>query len=251
MLGRYGRVTILGYVYTSYGARAASVVEADIDQYYLCYGVDGIFLDEVSTAAANLAYYQALHDYIHAITSTAIVVANPGTHQDESYLAAADTTIVFEDASGWASYVADSYVTNYPASRFAALIYAEPTVAGMHSNIVSALQRNIGFIYVTDDDLSNPWDSLSTYWEDEVSYVRALRELRVTSLAVSNGNAHLDFTTVTHASFGVTRTTNLTAAQWTTLTNGIPGTGGTTQVVDPDASTRGMQFYRVEIGESE
>ncbi len=43
--------TIVGYVHTSYGARAIADVEADIDAWYSFYpAIDGIFSDETATA---------------------------------------------------------------------------------------------------------------------------------------------------------------------------------------------------------
>ena len=52
---------VLGYVHTTYGARPAADVMADIDRYTSWYGVDGIFLDEAAhDVAASCGYYAAL-----------------------------------------------------------------------------------------------------------------------------------------------------------------------------------------------
>ena len=44
---RAAGMKVLGYVHTSYGARQASLVEADIDAYAAWYSIDGVFFDEV------------------------------------------------------------------------------------------------------------------------------------------------------------------------------------------------------------
>ena len=42
-------ITVVGYVYTDYGARSASSVRADIAKFKSLYGVNGIFLDQMPT----------------------------------------------------------------------------------------------------------------------------------------------------------------------------------------------------------
>jgi hypothetical protein len=246
---RSADVTILGYVYTSYGARALTAVQADIDLYDQHFNIDGIFVDEASTSTNQLAYYQALYSYIEASPNLRTVISNPGTHQIEPFISTptADTTVIFEGSDGWLGYAPDDYMTNFPASSFAALVYAEPDAAVMHANIMKAVQRGIGFVYITDDTLPNPWDTLPAYWEDEVNYIQALRELRITALTLSGTDAHIAFTTVTNASFGVERAASLTANEWTTMTNGVQGTGDTVLVVDPEAGARSRQFYRTKL----
>jgi len=246
---RSAGVTILGYVYTSYGERSLAAVQSDIDLYDQHFNIDGIFVDEVSTSTNQLGYYQALYSYIVARPNLHTVVANPGIHQAELFISTptADTTIIFENGSGWPGYTPDDYVTNYPASSFSALVYAEPDPVAMHANIVQAVQRGIGFIYITDDTLPNPWDTLPAYWEDEVNYIQALRELRIASLTLSGTDVRITFTTVTNASFGVERAASLSTNGWTALTNGVQGTGGTIMVVDPEAGVWTNQFYRTKL----
>jgi hypothetical protein len=37
-----------------------------------------------------------------------------------------------------------------------------------------AVQRNIGYVYITDDKVANnPWDSFPSYWSAEVDGIRA------------------------------------------------------------------------------
>jgi hypothetical protein len=44
----------------------------------------------------------------------------------------------------------------------------------MQTNIDLAISRRAGFVYITDDILSNPWDRLPTYWAQEVDTIESL-----------------------------------------------------------------------------
>lgn len=37
--------------------------------------------------------------------------------------------------------------------------------------IVLAASRNVDYVYITDDELPNPWDTLPAYWNDEIAAV--------------------------------------------------------------------------------
>jgi hypothetical protein len=88
---------ILGYVHTSYGKRNISTVEAEIDVYYSCYSMDGIFLDEVADTCSEIPYYAQLYAFIKAKRGAATVVINPGTNSEACYLNVSDIMITFED----------------------------------------------------------------------------------------------------------------------------------------------------------
>jgi len=58
-------VEMIGYVHTSYGARALADVQADIDQYAAEFPLlVGIFLDEAADTADQVPYYTTLYSYI-------------------------------------------------------------------------------------------------------------------------------------------------------------------------------------------
>lgn len=47
------------------------------------------------------------------------------------------------------------------------LAHTTASAADMRAAIDLAIQRNIGFVYLTDDVLPNPWDTLPSFWQDE------------------------------------------------------------------------------------
>ncbi|MSU57387.1 MAG: PEP-CTERM sorting domain-containing protein [Pedosphaera sp.] len=169
---------VIGYVYTSYGARATNAVRTDIDRYYSFYAMDGIFLDEVTNDANtnHLNYYAALYQYIKSKSTNALVVCNPGINTLESYLAppVADVVVTFEGYTGYASYTPDAWVTNHLARHFCHLPYNVTDATTMTNYVNLAVSRNAGWIYITNDKGTNPWDTLPSYWTNEVEFVRAL-----------------------------------------------------------------------------
>lgn len=180
---RESGVTILGYVYTKYGDRSRQEVEQDIALYDSSYNIDGIFLDETATDMGKLNYYRDIYHYIKNTTNLKQVIVNPGTHTPESFLTLpiADIAVIFEDYSeAWQRYQPLSYVGKYQQEHFASLIHSVPDAATMKSYLKTAMERNIGYIYITDDSPNNddgdPWNSLPSYWQSEVDYLQSLMQ---------------------------------------------------------------------------
>lgn len=152
---------VLGYVATEYATMTLAYVEAEIDDYRSLYNVDGIFVDEMTsdTSAADLQYYQAIDDYVHAEQPGWIVVGGAGTSTPPAYTQVADVLVEFEnDTSAYGdSYTPPSWETNYPASRIANIVYNVASAATMESYVAQAESQHAGWLYVTDDTQPNPY----------------------------------------------------------------------------------------------
>ena len=165
--------TILGYVHTSYGARAIAQVEADIDSWYSFYpAIDGIFSDETATDASEVApFYAPLYAYVKAKSGKRVVVINPGTPPDESYMTASDIVLSFEDTyANYTGATTPAWVASYPATRFWHVVLS--TAEGdMTTAVGLARQRNAGLVYVTDQGPSTAYQEIVTggYWSAEVA----------------------------------------------------------------------------------
>lgn len=162
---------VFGYVHTSYGKRSLRTVEGDIDKYYSWYAVDGIFVDETASSVSLVSsYYQPLADYITSKKAEAGVMLNPGVYPAQAYanirVPPESTFIinVFEDsyANYWTATV-PSWAFSYPRSLFSHLVYSA-TAGQMRHAVALSAQRNVGWIYVTDIGLPNPWKALPSYW---------------------------------------------------------------------------------------
>lgn len=66
----------------------------------------------------------------------------------------------------------------YRPRRIANLVYDVPTAADMEAALDKAIQYNAGYVFLTDDILSNPWDTLPEYWAEEVEAIRAFNSSR-------------------------------------------------------------------------
>lgn len=180
--------TVIGYVHTSYGARALADVKADVDGFYAFYpSLDGIFLDEVSTdctfvdeAPGGNGYYSELYDYIQAQTGRSFVVINPGVQTNECYVEVSDVILSFENT--YATYTAGGYsqpawVADYHPSRFWHLVHTTASAAEMRNALHLSRQRNAGWVYVTPDVMPNPWDDLppESYWDNELLGARPVQ----------------------------------------------------------------------------
>ena len=158
-------VTVIGYVYTSYALRSASIVAADIDQYKTWYNVNGIFFDEMSNISGHEAYYRNLSDYAKS-NGLAFTVGNPGIDTLSSYVGTVDNLIIYENAGLPSTTSISGWHTDYDKKSFSLLSYA---VSALDRSFFSGGSDYVGYMYITNDNLPNPWDALPSYFADLVA----------------------------------------------------------------------------------
>ena len=160
---------VFGYVYTKYGHRSRSTVEAEVNKYHSWYGVDGIFVDQTSSSSSYVStYYQPLVNYITGLVPG--VMLNPGDYPAQAY---ANITVpstsyliinVFESSySNYLSLTLPSWALGYPSSLFSHIVYST-SAADLPNALSLSVRRNTGWVYVTDNGLPNPYASLPSYW---------------------------------------------------------------------------------------
>jgi hypothetical protein len=170
---RHANVTVLGYVYTDYGARNPNDAKADIEKYKQ-FDIDGIYLDEVPIVPNDLEYYKLLSNYVRSSYKTGIVFLNPGWIPDERYIrdSVGDKIQIFEGPwSNWLIYQPDNYINKYGGDRFCAVIYATPSASSMKSSIDLAFNRGINCILITDRKSPYPYVGLPSFWDALIDYV--------------------------------------------------------------------------------
>ncbi len=161
---------VLGYVHTSYAKRSRAAVLEDLRRYRDWYGVTDVFLDEVPTSRAELAWYRSISDEARAVPD-AVVALNPGTVPDEAYLSVGDVVVVFEGTyGGYRSAVMPEWIDRYSPARFWHLVYGTPERA-LTAVLARSRTLRAGTIYVTDGSGANPWNTLPTYWSRQVDQV--------------------------------------------------------------------------------
>lgn len=185
-------LSVIGYVHTSYGKRPVADVHADVAAFYAWYGVDGIFVDEVSSDAADAPYFAELSAFIRgqrapdaargagkvrAGASTALVVFNPGTDIDEAFEQSFDIVMSFEGPlTDYLKFEPAPWLRNVTLiapERVWHCIHSVPELrANATGPLADAIARskglNAGWIYATNETLPNPYEGLpgEGFWED-------------------------------------------------------------------------------------
>jgi len=169
-------IKVIGYVYTKYANRDSQEIIDDIEAWSQIYkddGVSGIFFDEVTTNSSDFDYYKNLSDKTKA-KGLNFIVLNPGITTDQSYINSgiADVVISYENPhENLRSNPPSSYNTPTSKTELSLLIYK------MEDNSVDNLigfarEHKFGYIYLTEDGFDdNPWDSISIYFEEQVSKI--------------------------------------------------------------------------------
>jgi hypothetical protein len=123
-------ISMLGYVYTKYGSRQLSDVEADVLSWTKMHPeVTGIFVDNMSNKPGFESYYSGLTAYAKSL-GFGLVMGNPGAVIPESYFRTVDVAVIYEhggfppsvsrlDPYGWYS--------KYPAS-FGMIVHDAPAL---------------------------------------------------------------------------------------------------------------------------
>ena len=184
---------VIGYVSTSYGTRMLGDIQADIQAYLNWYNVDGIFLDEMGNQVGSLDYV-ALYNWIKGLNPNLHVVGNPGIPftQVEAYLAAADTLNIFEgplttttpDLANFVQYPNKGAYAGLPlwfegvsSSQIANIVYDVTADWQAGLTLFKALGYNAGYVFITDENLPNPYAGLPSYWNEEVEAIALVNSL--------------------------------------------------------------------------
>jgi hypothetical protein len=155
-------ITVIGYVATGYTARGTAAVESDIDRWKSFYPqLGGIFFDEQSNKAADVPFYKTVSQYAKA-AGLAYTVGNPGADTAESYVGALDTMLIYESKGLPSASALGGWHAKYAPTNFGAIPYG----ASFDAAFVATARKTVGYIYIQNDDLPNPWDSLPSFFGD-------------------------------------------------------------------------------------
>jgi hypothetical protein len=235
---------VAGYVSTVYATRPAGEVLADVNGWLSLYGdtpIDTIFFDEqpydVTVGSTDtVALYKSYTDYCHA-RNLFPTIGNPGTNQQGAHFATrtADLIIVHENST-WPteSDMLGNYVgghVDYRYSLRAALCYGQSVLV---PGKIRQLAKYVQYIYVTDDVLPSPWDSLPPYFEQLFAILAGQEEISVTAFGAV-GDGTVDDTAAFTAAVTVAVSAYVPAGAYS-LTSNVTGKFN----IHPDASFTGV-----------
>jgi len=153
----------VGYIPTNYGNRDINDVKDEIDRWLELYpDIKGFFLDEVSDKSSEFPYYEEITNYIKSLGDFYIVL-NVGTYPAEEYFSIADNIVVYEDLYPFDYTVCD----NHP-DQSSIIVY------GVNESLMYEIIKNTKckYVFITDDNLPNPYDSLPTYLNTEIELLK-------------------------------------------------------------------------------
>lgn len=154
-------VKVGGYVATGYGKRAAAEVHADIDRWRNLYPkATAIFFDEMAFEPGHEVYYSGLHTYAKSkgIDHT---IGNPGVDSKPGYVGTVDTLLIYESAGLPAVEALGGWHESHPRERFGILPHSVPS---LDVGFIGKAKARCGYIYVQNDVMPNPWDTLPSYF---------------------------------------------------------------------------------------
>lgn len=153
-------ITVIGYVYTSWGERRLAEVAADIARYAEWYGLDGVMLDEFSTDIALGDYYRHVRDYVRSL-GMGFVMGNPGTDIPRSFVGLATNFIIYENAGLPDKSRIGGWHGDHGKENWSICVHG----VDLDEKKLRAASKYLGFVYLTDDTLPNPYDSVCSYLE--------------------------------------------------------------------------------------
>jgi hypothetical protein len=154
-------IVVCGYVATGYGNRPQATVENDVTQWKAFYpDLGGIFFDEQSYTPGNESLYKGYSGFAKS-KGLGYTIGNPGQDPPESFVGVVDTMLIYEHGGVSTLEALGGWHLKYPPSDFGVIPYATT----MNDDYVRLGRERVGYIYLTDDNLPNPWDSLSSYFD--------------------------------------------------------------------------------------
>jgi Spherulation-specific family 4/PEP-CTERM motif len=175
------------------------------------YTIDGIFVDEFgppatgATDAQVLSFYTNVYDGLKTVNANWSIVGNPGTAANAALLrngtsGGADRLVTFENASSaFATAPQNPALALVPSQALINIIYDVSDPAVLDGLIAQIAARNVGGIFITDDILPNPYDTLPAYFTTQVAAIARFNAQQVVPEPATLGILTLGLTGLTLA----------------------------------------------------
>jgi hypothetical protein len=188
-------IAVLGYVHTNYANRDLNMAMNDTGNYKNWYNVDGIFFDEMSNIAENKNYYSSLNDHAKSM-GLSLTVGNSGIDTSPSYLGVVDNIVIYDNQNLPTLSFLGGWHTSFDKSNFSLLSYGIQT----HDQLFTKKASNyVGYIYMSNGTLPNPWGSVPPYFEELMSSIDNDVAVSVNSVG-NSGNVLAGLWTEVHSS---------------------------------------------------
>jgi Spherulation-specific family 4 len=154
-------IDVLGYVYTKYGRRSATAIDADMARWQALYGTDGVFLDQMAPNAPS--YYQAATAYAHG-HSLWFVMGNPGVNASG---ASGPDVINFYERAGYPklTFLRARAHLSYGSGKWSYIAGAVP----FDAKKIRASAKFVGYLYATDGKEPECYCRLPSYFDSLIA----------------------------------------------------------------------------------
>ena len=159
-------INVLGYVYTKYGKRSATAVDADIARWEALYRTDGVFLDQMAPNVPS--YYEAATQYAHG-HSLWFVMGNPGVDTSGS---SGPDVINFYERAGYPrlAFLRKPAHRSFGSGKWSYIAGAVP----FNSAKIKASSAFVGYLYATDGKEPECYCRLPSYFTSLVALLDPL-----------------------------------------------------------------------------
>src|SRR2546426_10814653 len=203
-------ISVLGYMATGYAKTYIGLVQHDLYAYWSWYALDGIMFDEMSDSMMDQGYYATLNAYVKQIGMT-YTMGNPGTSVPMGLIGTLDSLAIYE-SPGYPMISVLSQYSAYPKTDFATIAIGVP----LNTAFLASASPYVGWVWVTNDSLPNPYDSLPSYFMSLVAALDLSASVRSTTTVMQTAT--------------VTTTATMTVNSISTSTVSVTTTSITTQI---------------------
>ena len=155
-------VKVAGYVATGYGKRPVAEVKADIDRWRNLYPeAKAIFFDEMANNPGLESHYSGLTSYAKG-KGIDYTIGNPGVDSKPSYVGTVDTILIVESAGLPSADTLAGWHASHSRQAFGIIPHSVPS---LDAGFVAMAKSHVGYIFVQNDVMPNPWDTLPPYFD--------------------------------------------------------------------------------------
>jgi hypothetical protein len=118
--------------------------------------------DEMSDRVSYVSYYSTLVQYAKS-AGLNFTMGNPGADVPSSYLGIFDNIVIYEDSGLPSLSYLGGWHASYPKAGFS---FVAIGVSSLDTAFVKSASSYVGYVYITDDVLPNPYDTVPAYFPE-------------------------------------------------------------------------------------
>jgi hypothetical protein len=163
-------IKVGGYVATDYGNKRQADVKNEITKYRDWYDrISGICFDEMQNKKGKENYYSSLTRFSKSAGFN-FTIGNPGTDISPGYIGTVDYIKIYEGSGVPKLSFIQGWHLKYDKKNFMTISYNVPI---LNYTYLMQASKFVGFIYITNDTLPNPYDTIPKYLFDIASFLNS------------------------------------------------------------------------------